>query len=104
VSGKSSVALKVHKKLTDRLYNITGLEKRYFASKYLHFHFRHRFFIYDARAKKSVGELVNDHRPNRHFAEGNLGTDAEYALFFIRCEQLSRSLRDLIGRDLARGG
>ena len=55
VSGTSSVALKVHKKLTDLLYNITELNKRSLASKYLHFHFPSRFFIYDARAEKSVG-------------------------------------------------
>lgn len=100
MSENSAAALKVHKKFTDLLSEITGLQKRSFASKYLHFHFRSRFFIYDARAEKSVGELVNDQRPNRHFSEGKRSSDAAYARFFSRCEQLSRGIRDLIGRDL----
>ena len=95
--GSAAAALRVHKKFTDLLKEMTGLDKRSFASKYLHFHFRSRFFIYDSRAEKSVGQLVNDRAPNRHLSEG--GTDAAYARFFSRCEQLSRSIRDAIGRD-----
>ena len=100
VRGNAAAAVKVHKNFTDLLNEITGLDKRSFASKYLHFHFRSRFFIYDTRAEKSVGQLVNDHSPNRHFSEGKRSTDAAYARFFSRCEQLSRSIRDLIGQDL----
>jgi hypothetical protein len=99
-TGNAANALKVHKKLTDLLYEITKMEKRSFASKYLHFHFRSRFFIYDTRAEKSVGQLVNDQSANRHFSGGKRSTDAAYARFFSRCEQLSRSICDLIGRDV----
>jgi hypothetical protein len=100
VKGNAAGALEVHKKFTDLLNEMTGLEKRSFASKYLHFHFRSRFFIYDSRAEKSVGQLVDDHSQNRRPPEGTRSTDAAYARFFGRCEQLSRSIRDLIGRDL----
>ena len=43
-------ALSVHKKLTDAIKNVTGLEKRSFNSKYLHFHCPDIFYIYDSRA------------------------------------------------------
>jgi hypothetical protein len=95
--GKAATALKVHRQFMDLLNEITQLDKRSFASKYLHFHFPSRFFIYDTRAAKSVGQLVEGRGPKRHFSEG---TDTAYARFFSRCEELSRSIRDLIGRDL----
>jgi hypothetical protein len=101
VSGNAAAALKVHKKVTVLLNEITGLDKRSFASKYLHFHFRSRFFIYDTRAEKSVGQLVNDQWREPPFLRGEAQhRDAAYARFFSRCEQLSRSIRDLIRRDL----
>ena len=93
----AATALKVHKQFMDLLNEITQLDKRSFASKYLHFHFPSRYFIYDSRAANSVGQLVEDRSPKRHFSEG---TDTAYARFFSRCEELSRSIRDLIGRDL----
>jgi hypothetical protein len=43
-----------HKRLTDLFRDITGLEKRSLASKYLHFHFRNLFYIYDSRAAQSL--------------------------------------------------
>jgi hypothetical protein len=50
-------SLSVHKKLTDLLYKFTVLEKRSLASKYLHFHFPTRFFIFPRRAKhERVGQ------------------------------------------------
>ena len=51
------IAIEIHKKLTDLLYCITELNKRSFASKYLHSHFPEKFFIYDSRADKSVKEI-----------------------------------------------
>jgi hypothetical protein len=101
--GNAATALKVHKQFMDLLNEITQLDKRSFASKYLHFHFPSLFFIYDSRAAKSVGQLVEDRSPRRHFSEG---TDTTYARFFSRCEELGRSIRDLIGDDLwsPRGG
>ena len=78
----------------DLLSEITQLNKRSFASKYLHFHFPHLFYIYDSRAAKSVSQLVEDRTPILE------GRDATYARFFGRCEELGRSIGDLIGRDL----
>jgi len=47
-----------HKRLTDLFRDITGLEKRSLASKYLHFHFRNLFYIYDSRAAQSLATLA----------------------------------------------
>ena len=41
----------LHKLICDALYDITDLQKRSFASKYLHFHLPKLFYIYDSIAK-----------------------------------------------------
>ncbi len=46
--------LNVHCELTNLFEKISGLENRSLVSKYLHFHFRHLFFIYDARAVSAL--------------------------------------------------
>jgi|SRR5665213_666007 len=92
--GDRQKAIETHKELTALLQRITGLEKRSFASKYLHFHFPEHFYIYDTRANKSARKLVQLDRGRIRF--GNV--DAEYADFFARCEQLSKCINDLIGR------
>jgi hypothetical protein len=93
-AGKNrNVAIKVHKKLTDLLQELTGLSKRSFASKYLHFHLPAQFFIFDSRARGSVNKLVE-----RQMPAGGADEDQEYADFFARCEHLSHSIGGLIGR------
>ena len=69
-----------HKRLTDLFYNITGLEKRSLASKYLHFHFRNLFYIYDARAAQNLAKLTS------HLEEMPVlrSYDQVYAAHFIR--------------------
>jgi len=48
----------VHKKLTDLFFDISGMKKRSLASKYLHFHFPHLFYIYDSRASSAVAKVT----------------------------------------------
>src|SRR5438132_8627778 len=50
--------LETHKRVMDLFTKISGLEKRSLASKYLHFHFPSRFYIYDSRAYKAISELT----------------------------------------------
>lgn len=57
------LVLSTHKFLMDIFYELTGLEKRSLASKYLHFHCPEKFFIYDSRARVGIGKLVK--RPNK---------------------------------------
>lgn len=93
-AGKNvNVALKIHKKLTDLLHDLTGLNKRSFASKYLHFHFPAQFFIFDVRATESVNKLVV-----RVTRAAGADEDREYADFYARCERLSHDIASLIGR------
>src|SRR6266704_2598979 len=49
--------LETHKRIMGLFTEISGLEKRSLASKYLHFHFPSRFYIYDSRACKAISEL-----------------------------------------------
>jgi hypothetical protein len=91
------LTLDVHKKLVDLLKPITGLEKRSFASKYLHFHFPDRFFLYDARAVESVRTYVGHTREDK---QADADVDRDYAVFFDRCEKARHKMADCIGRDL----
>lgn len=50
--------LETHKFLQDSFKELTDLEKRSLASKYLHFHCPNAFFIFDERAKKGISEFV----------------------------------------------
>jgi hypothetical protein len=90
-------AIKTHKKLTDLLQGITDLQKRSFASKYLHFHFPRRFFIFDARAEKSVRDLTKP-RKIRKEPSRKEEVDKRYAAFCARCELISEEIGNLIGR------
>ena len=47
--------LKTHKFFTDVLYEITAQNKRSLASKYLHFHARNHFYIYDSIVVQNIG-------------------------------------------------
>lgn len=49
--------LDVHYKVTDLFSQISGLEKRSLASKYLHFHYPDLFYIYDSRACNALSQL-----------------------------------------------
>ena len=46
--------LEAHKFFTDVLYEITALNKRSLASKYLHFHARNHFYIYDSNVVQNI--------------------------------------------------
>ena len=52
------ILLTAHKKLTEIFKEVTGLEKRSLASKYLHFHAPKAVFIYDSIAKRKLLEIV----------------------------------------------
>src|SRR4030042_2803230 len=52
----------IHKRVMDIFFELTGLEKRALASKYLHFHKPDLFFIYDIRAKEAISKVTP--RPN----------------------------------------
>lgn len=108
LSSNDDLALTVetHKKVMDLFCEISGLEKRSLASKYLHFHFPERFYIYDSRAYKatcSPGYKAICGLPRRvgrdlpHLRDH----DNAYAHFFFRCESLRQKLVTILDRPLS---
>jgi hypothetical protein len=95
-SRSKELTLRVHKRLVDLLKPITGLEKRSFASKYLHFHFPDRFFLYDARAEESVRRYIGKAREDK---QPGAYVDRDYADFFARCEDARHMMAKRIGRE-----
>lgn len=51
--------IETHSFLTETFSDISGMNKRSLASKYLHFHVPHMFYIYDSRAVKQARKLIN---------------------------------------------
>jgi hypothetical protein len=74
--------VKIHDRTTQLFKEISGLEKRSLASKYLHFHVPELFFIYDSRASKgmsALGSIVAR-------ASKSVGTgDNDYRKFVEKC-------------------
>ncbi|MFO0905736.1 MAG: hypothetical protein U0939_22200 [Pirellulales bacterium] len=66
---------------------ISGLEKRSLASKYLHFHIPQLVHIYDARATTALKRLGNNVPCDTHVA--GFG-DHKYRGFVERCEDMRK--------------
>ena len=77
--------LRTHAKVTSLFGEISGLEKRSLASKYLHFHLPHLFYIFDSRAVEAMRKLSG-------LVGRALGTppdaDLEYGKFAQKCLRL----------------
>lgn len=86
--------LEIHKLLMDTFYELTGLEKRSLASKYLHFHCPNMFFIYDSRARNGINKYVK--RPDKSLIK-NIDCDPEYGDFVCRMIELQSFLEKNLG-------
>ena len=95
IAGDVEEILKTHKYLMDTFYELTGLEKRSLASKYLHFHCPEKFFIYDSRARAGIGKLVK--RPDKGRLSGITSYDTEYGDFVCRMLELQAYLYEQLG-------
>lgn len=87
--------LSTHKFLMDAFMELTGLEKRSLASKYLHFHCPDKFFIYDSRARAAIGKVVK--RPDKKVLSGVEEYDAEYGDYVCRMLELQEYLDERLG-------
>ena len=87
--------LSAHKFLMDAFTELTGLEKRSLASKYLHFHCAEKFFIYDSRARMAIGKLVK--RPDKSILTEVPEYDPEYGDFICRMLELQEYLEMRLG-------
>lgn len=87
--------LEIHAKVTKLFSDISGMQKRSLASKYLHFHFPQHFYIFDSRACNALRQLAKPVR-RRHAGQ----YDRDYAAFCSRCESLNDQVARLLGRRL----
>lgn len=91
----------VHKKLMKLFFDITELEKRSLASKYLHFHKPNLFFIYDSRAKAAITKVtprLNQINQIKGINADN--ADKEYLEFCRRCQCLKEFIKKKFAVDL----
>lgn len=97
-SNDIALTLRVHRKLMDLFGRISGLEKRSLASKYLHFHFPGRYYIFDSRAMKGIRALTTGVGRNLPSLRDY---DETYARFYLRAQTLNVELDSLVGRSLS---
>jgi hypothetical protein len=88
IDSESSIKeiLEVHFFVTQLFNQISGLNKRSLASKYLHFHYPALFFIYDTRAVNGITKF--SHLIGRLRKNSYRNVDNEYRKFFNKCIKL----------------
>lgn len=91
LSENLQTVFELHSLITSIMKNVSGLDKRSLASKYLHFHCPHAFFIYDSRARKAINALVG--RQNIFDYKG----DSEYIEFYLRALKLKEHIKNETG-------
>ena len=87
--------LSTHKLLVDTFYEITGMNKRSLASKYLHFHCPEKFFIYDSRARNAIAKYVDKSDKGQYIEIKDC--DQEYGDFVCRMIKLQKELYKDLG-------
>lgn len=96
VEDNIEAVLDLHKFLTDVFNDITKMEKRSLASKYLHFHCPDKFFIYDSRANIAIRKIVK--RPDKTILlNANDYYDHEYGDFVCHVLELQKYLKEDLG-------
>ncbi|MFC2119049.1 hypothetical protein ACFLSY_10440 [Bacteroidota bacterium] len=91
-SDKIPLILQTHYYLQRVLNRITGLNKRSFCSKYLHFHLPDLFFIYDSRALMALRNFITKVPKEFISVLQTKKIDMEYARFFCMCYQLKKQI------------
>lgn len=92
ISDNLNEILGTHKFLMVFFKEITDLEKRSLASKYLHFHCPEQFFIYDSRARSAIRKLVK--KPYDIVLPIFGDTDSEYQDFACKMLELQKYLME----------
>lgn len=86
--------LEVHNRTTQLFSDISGLEKRSLASKYLHFHVPNLFYIYDTRAVEALRELSS---VVGRAGRADIPADNEYRKFAEKCLALQQYIESELG-------
>ena len=84
--GDLTKAIAIHGKATRLFTQISGMENRSLASKYLHFHVPAVFYIFDSKANASLRRMV----PSARDAKQVRAADPLYASFARRADALRR--------------
>lgn len=90
--------ISIHKHLMDLFHDLTGLDKRALASKYLHFHRPDLFFIYDSRAKEAIKKVTPRLTEIKDINAKDM--DSEYHKFCRRSQYLLDSIREKYHKNL----
>lgn len=92
--------LEVHGKLVTLFYEISELNKRSLASKYLHFHFPNLYFIYDSRAVEALRsfQVVLS---KKDISANTDQIDQNYAHFVLSCLKLREAFKSKFGIELS---
>ena len=96
--GDMALNLETHMRVMKLFKKISRLEKRSLASKYLHFHFPKRFYIYDSRAAKAIATFT---KPIGGSLPPLRKHDNVYARFSLRCQDLNGRIDSLADRHLS---
>lgn len=91
--------ISVHNLLTVIFNEISGLDKRSLASKYLHFHLPNLFYIYDSRADNAIRKMVKNDQAISQFRQRYLSYehDKTYFDFFFKAYFLDKHIESKIG-------
>jgi len=92
--------LEAHKYFTDLTVKITGLNKRSFCSKYLHFHLPNLFFMYDNRVVGSLRPFIPKTPKKFEKIIKSNNVDNEYAKFVCKSFTAKENIQQEFGIEL----
>ena len=96
--GDNAVSMEVYLDVLALFKRIAGIEKRSLVSKYLHFHFPERYFIYDSRAMAAIRRL----EPSVRRVPAEIRRyDGPYTHFHLRASRLRARLSEASDRSLS---
>jgi len=92
-------AIETHWKVMGLFEKISGHKNRSLSSKYLHFHHKDLFFIYDSRSAAAIRKVAPGNKELPNLSSENV--DQEYVRFFQRCLWLKENLEQQYGKPLS---
>jgi hypothetical protein len=92
--------LETHFYLTKLTTELTGLEKRSFCSKYLHFHLPNLFPIYDSRVVGSLRKFISKAPDRFSKIMSSANIDREYAKFACKSLAVRQKFENELGKEL----
>lgn len=96
--GELGSVITLHWRLMNLFSEMTDLNKRSLASKYLHFHRPDLFFIYDSRARAAIAKVTPHLSQLRAVSAEH--ADSEYHAFCRRGQWLRENIKERFHRDL----